>query len=268
MQYSMVGEQPIEFYYPNGFGELNIVEQDETRQPIAIGEFRRMVWTSPKILNSTYNETSPPRPIYENQRILREGSVEYASFGCETTIRIRASYQRYRGRPAPIGGKIKYAIVEGIFAPSLSLDIDTGALFGRIDDMDTIFAGEFGGSTVEPDRPADLEAATTYNYNFGEQGPKRYTEDNYGKAGSASLYGDGFPVPKDMTFIAIAFNGDDPENDYIDGQFTIQLSNNWSSDRDAFILNIRNQFFIDGKPVTNKEYLSVMKSRGYFPSCS
>jgi formylglycine-generating enzyme required for sulfatase activity len=40
--------------------------------------------------------------------------------------------------------------------------------------------------------------------------------------------------------------------------------NNWSSDRDEFILNIRNQFFIDGKPVTNEEYLTTMKGRGYF----
>jgi hypothetical protein len=54
---------------------------------------------------------------------------------------------------------------------------------------------------------------------------------------------------------------------YIDGEFTIDTDNNWSSDRDEFILNIRNQMFIDGKPVTNKEYLATMKDRGYFKNC-
>lgn len=264
----MVGEQPIEFYYPDGYGELNIVDQDETRQPLPIGQQRSIVWVSPQLLNRTYNETSPPRPIYENQRILRSGSTEYGSFGCETTIRVRAARQTYKGMPPPTGGSIKYAVIDGIFAPSLSLDIDTGVIFGKIDDMETIFAGEFGGLTAEQDRSQDLEAASTYNYNFGEQGPKRYTESNYGQAGSAALHAGGFPIPKDMTFIVRAFDATDPLNDYIDGRFTIALSNNWSSDRDAFILNIRNQFFVDGKPVTNKEYLSVMKSRGYFPSCS
>lgn len=269
MPYNMVGENPIEFYYPDGYGELNIVERLPAGAVPPIGEpQRRMSWVSPELLNRSYDDSSPPRPIYENQRILREGDVEYASFGCETTLRLKAAYQSYRNAPPTTGGNIKYAIISGLFAPSLTLDIDTGVMFGKIDDMETIFAAEFGGITVDADRPQDLEAASTYNYNFGEQGPKRYTEDNYGQAGSATLHEGGFPVPKDMTFIARAFNSDDPLNDYIDGRFTVELSNNWSSDRDAFILNIRNQFFIDGKPVTNKEYLTMMKSRGYFPSCS
>ena len=270
MPYSMVGENPIEFYYPDGYGEIKIVEQDETKQIFQPGQstLRRMVWVSPQILNQTYNETSPPRPIYEGQKILQTGSTPYASFGCETTIQIRASYQSYRNSPPTTGGQIKYAIIDGVFPPSLTLDIDTGVMFGEIDDLDTIYAEFFGGMTAPPDRQQDLEAAITYNYNFGEQGPKRYTEDNYGKAGSAALHADGFPTPKGVTFVARAFNAIDPLNDYIDGQFTIDISNNWSIDRDKFILNIRNQFFVDGKPVTNKEYLSAMKSRGYFPSCS
>lgn len=268
MPYSMVGENPIEFYYPDGYGELNIVEQDETKQPLPFGQIRKIVWVSPQILNSSYNETSPPRPIYEGQKILREGSAPYASFGCETNIRIRASYQAYRNRPTPTGGQIKYAIIDGVFPPSLTLDIDTGVMFGEMDDLDTIYAEKYGKPVVPPDREEDLKAASDYNYNFGEQGPKRYTEDNYGKSGSETLYADGFPTPQDVTFVARAFNVSNPTEDYIDGRFTIQVSNNWSIDRDKFILNIRNQFFIDGKPVTNKEYLSVMKSRGYFPSCS
>lgn len=262
MPYNMVGENPIEFYYPDGYGEMNIVEQDEVGQPGGL------VWVSPKVLNRTYNETSPPRPIYEGQKILREGSTPYASFGCETTIRIRAQYQQYRGSPPATGGQIKYAIIEGVFPPSLSLDIDSGVLFGEIDDLDTIYADLLGSDSVPDDKTADVQAASTYNYNFGEQGPKRYTEDNYGKSGSASLHEAGFATPKSVTFVARAFDADNPTLGYIDGRFTIDISNNWSSDRDAFILNIRNQFFVDGKPVTNKEYLATMKSRGYFPSCS
>jgi hypothetical protein len=141
-------------------------------------------------------------------------------------------------------------------------------MFGEMDDLDTIYAEKYGKPTVPPDKEENLKAASLFNYNFGEQGPKRYTEDNYAKSGAETLYADGFPIPQDVTFIARAFNASNPIEEYIDGRFTIQLSNNWSIDRDKFILNIRNQFFIDGKPVTNKEYLSVMKSRGYFPSCS
>ena len=270
MPYSMVGEKPIDFYYPDGYGEIKIVEQDETKQIFLPGQstIRKMVWVSPQLLNQTYNETTPPRPIYEGQKILREGSTPYGSFGCATTIKLKASYQSYRNSPPPLGGAIKYAIIDGVFPPSLTLDIDTGILFGEIDDLETIYADEFGSTDVPEDRSVDSDAASSFNYNFGEQGSKRFTEDNYGKAGSATLHEGGFPIPKSVTFIARAFNAADPIEDYIDGRFTIDISNNWSNDRDQFILNIRNQFFVDGKPVTNKEYLSAMKNRGYFPGCS
>lgn len=268
MPYNMVGENPIEFYYPDGYGELNVVDQNEVAQPLPPGQTRGLVWISPQLLNRTYNETSPPRPIYEGQKILREGSTPYASYGCETTIRIRAQYQQYRNSTPKLGARVKYAIIEGVFPPSMTLDIDTGVLFGEIDDLDTIYADLLGGDGVPADREADTRAASTYNYNFGEQGPKQYTEDNYAKSGSAAFYSDGFAVPKNVTFVARAFDADAPTLGYIDGRFTIDISNNWSSDRDRFILNIRNQFFVDGKPVTNKEYLATMKSRGYFPSCS
>lgn len=269
MQYNMVGVNPIEFYYPNGYGELKIQEQsvDSSASFAPTTQQRRMTWVTPQLLNRSYNETSPARPIYEGQKILREGSTEYGSYGCETTLQIRASYQSYRNQPSTTGGDIKYAIIDGVLPPSLTFDIDTGRLFGVIDDLDTIYA-DLSNTPVPGDREEDAEAAATYNYNFGDQEPKKYDERNYGQAGSAALHADGLPVPKGVTFIARAFNVEDPTNDYIDGRFTIDISNNWSSDRDAFILNIRNQFFVDGKPVTNKEYLSVMKSRGYFPSCS
>ena len=60
---SMTGAQPIEYYYPAGFGELNIVEQDESLSSVT-GDIQ---WLSPAILNKSYNETSPSRPIYEQQ---------------------------------------------------------------------------------------------------------------------------------------------------------------------------------------------------------
>ena len=258
---NMTGVQPIEYYYPGGFGEVNLVEQDEALST-ATGDIQ---WLSPAILNKSYNETSPSRPIYEQQKVLRPQDV---TVECNTAIQLRAAYVSYVGAPPTTGGDLKYAIVSGVFPPSLTLDIDTGYLYGKIDDLDDIFPEEFGITNAEgiPDDPKDTEAASNFGFNFGEQGPKKFTEDNYAVRGSASLYSGGFPVPKGIVFVARAFDSA-LTSKYIDGEFTIDTDNNWSSDRDAFILNIRNQMFIDGKPVTNKDYLATMKARGYFPNC-
>ena len=80
------------------------------------------------------------------------------------------------------------------------------------------------------------------------------------------MYAAGFPLSKDVSFIARAFDSGNTST-YIDGRFSIATNNNWSSDRDRFILNIRNQMYVDGKPVTNREYLETMKARGFFPNC-
>jgi hypothetical protein len=174
----------------------------------------------------------------------------------------------YVGAPPTTGGDIKFAIVSGVFPPSLTLDIDTGYLFGKIDDLDDIFPVEFGLTNPQgiPEEQRDTQAAELFNFDFGEQSPRKFTEDNYAVRGSASLYKAGFPIPKGIIFIARAFNSS-LTSQYIDGEFMIDTSNNWSSDRDEFVLNIRNQMFIDGKPVTNKQYLATMKERGYFPNC-
>ncbi len=258
---NMTGAQPIEYYYPTGFGELNIVDQDESLSSVT-GDIQ---WLSPAILNKSYNETSPSRPIFEQQKVIRPQDPDV---DCRTVIQLRASYVSYVGAPPTTGGDLKFAIVSGVFPPSLTLDIDTGYLFGKIDDLDDIFPEEFGLTNPQgiPEDPRDTKAAETFNFNFGEQGPRKFTEDNYAVRGSASLYKAGFPIPKGIIFIARAF---DPSltSRYIDGEFMIDTSNNWSSDRDEFILNIRNQMFIDGKPVTNKQYLATMKERGYFPNC-
>lgn len=258
---SMTGSQPIEYYYPQGYGELNLVEQDESLSS-RTGDIQ---WLTPAVINKSYNETSPSRPIFEQQNVVLPNDPDV---GCKTTIRLRASYVSYVGAPPTTGGNLKYAIIGGVFPQSLTLNIDTGYLFGKIDDLDDIFPDSLGATSPESvvERPTDIEARDTFGFNFGEQSPPKFTENNYGVRGSAALHDGGFPTPKGVVFIARAF---DPSltSRYIDGEFTIDLSNNWSSDRDAFILNIRNQMFVDGKPVTNKEYLATMKSRGYFPNC-
>ena len=258
---SMTGSQPIEYYYPQGYGELNLVEQDESLSS-RTGDIQ---WLTPAILNKSYNETSPSRPIFEQQNLVRP---EDPDVGCKTSIRLRAAYVSYVGAPPTTGGNLKYAIVSGVFPPSVTLNIDTGDLYGKIDDLDDIYSDTLGAidENLENEPARDIEAANTFGFDYGEQGPRRFTEDNYGAAGSAALHGGGFPIPKGVIFIARAFDSSLTSR-YIDGQFTIDLSNNWSSDRDAFILNIRNQMFVDGKPVTNKEYLATMKARGYFPNC-
>ena len=87
----------------------------------------------------------------------------------------------------------------------------------------------------------------------------KYDEQNYATFGSAKT------GSKTLTFSIDAFHSG------IGGGTATQLHsilirNNWSSDRDEFIREIDNQFFIDGVKSTNEEYLTEMKSRGYFPA--
>lgn len=263
MAYGMTGSQPIESYYPGGFGELNIVDQDETLRPI--GQTGDLQWVTPAILNRTYNETSPSRPIYEFQWLTHP---EYPDRSCNTSVRLRAVYGQYIGFPLITGGAIKYAIIDGVFPKGLTLDIDRGIIFGLIDDLDEIFPEEFGLTYPDgiPENQNDIDAFQTFGFTYGEQGVRQFTEENYARSGSAGLYAAGFPLSKDVSFIARAFDSGNTST-YIDGRFSIATNNNWSSDRDRFILNIRNQMYVDGKPVTNREYLETMKARGFFPNC-
>jgi len=259
---SMVGVNPIEFYYPNrDFGVLNIVSQnpqeqnsDPTPDPIS--------WVSPAILNKLRGNSSPITPIYEQLKLLDEGESEL----CAITVTLQAKWARRTGGLLfPSGGEIKYAILEGRFPPSLTLNIDTGRIYGRMNDLDEILAEEFGD--IPSDIPEDnsaLEAASVFGFDYGTQSPRRFTESNYGTFGSAKAHSKGFGRSSNVVFTARAFDASAPTTRYIDGEFTFKVQSNWSSDRDGLILNIRNQFFVDGKPVTNEKYLSTMKARGYF----
>jgi hypothetical protein len=52
---------------------------------------------------------------------------------------------------------------------------------------------------------------------------------------------------------------------YDDREVQMYVRTNWSSRRDRFVLNIENQFYLDGKPADNKTYVKGMKSKGYYP---
>lgn len=259
---SMVGLNPIEFYYPNrDFGAINIVPQnpreqnaDPTPEPIS--------WVSPAILNKLRGSTSPVTPIYEQLKFLNEGESE----ACAIEVFLKAAAARRTfGFVSPSLGTVKYAIVSGRFPPSLTLNIDTGRIYGRMNDLDEILADEYGDIPSDiPEENSALEAASVFNFDYGTQTSRRFTEDNYGTFGSSKAHSGGFGRASDVRFIARAFDSTAPTTTYIDGEFVFKVQSNWSSDRDGFILNIRNQFFIDGKPVTNDKYLSVMKERGFF----
>jgi hypothetical protein len=91
----------------------------------------------------------------------------------------------------------------------------------------------------------------------------RINEKNYATVGSASSFRNGRGAENIAKFVIRAFNARDPRV-FTDKEFSISISNNWSSDRDRLIININNQFYVDGKPSSNREYLKKMKQRGFF----
>lgn len=260
----MVGIKPIEFYYPNGFGEQVIIPQSYNDGCLD--------WTSPGVLNFKYDGGNAQRPIFENTLI---GAVRV---GCRSpSLILRASYRyslfggfggfRSVQPTCPGGGPIKYAYISGSLPDSLTLNIDTGSFEGCIPELDTFLGKDILGSEMAPPRItnyADAQASSDYGFNFGKQEPPRYDETNYASGGSSALYSGGFASTVAIPFIARAFDSTDPLENYIDGRFVVNIMNNWSSDRDSLILNIRNQMYLEGKPVTNAEYLNGMKAKGYF----
>jgi hypothetical protein len=133
-----------------------------------------------------------------------------------------------------------FLIITGDFSPDMALDLDSGKLIGRTAEMDQYVSSL--------NIPADY----------------RIDEQNYATVGSASYFrnGVGFGIP--IRFTARVFSKSNP-NIYIDKSFEYTLSNNWSSDRDYLILNLNNQFYVNGATATNLEYLQAQKAKGYFP---
>jgi hypothetical protein len=146
---------------------------------------------------------------------------------------------------------IKYMVVSGEFPPDLTLDMDTGVAYGFISEMDL------------PDNPGDPSNRDYFMERWRLPPDFRITEKNYATVGSASSFRNGRGAENIARFVIRAFNSRDPRV-FTDKEFSISISNNWSSDRDRLIININNQFYVDGKSASNREYLKKMKQRGFF----
>jgi len=136
-------------------------------------------------------------------------------------------------------GTPDYFLTDGSTLPS-GLSLGTGGILsGTVLDMD-LFVPEFA-------KPAGF----------------KFDEQNYASYGSAKHGTKLFNFSID----AVADDGLVPDSGGTATQIhSITVKNNWSSDRDELIREIDNDFFIDGVKVTNEEYLTTMKSRGYFPA--
>jgi hypothetical protein len=262
----MVGTQPIDFYYPDGLSGQAITPSNNNEGCID--------WITERIINYRYAGADAQRPIFENTLIGKNRT------GCDSpSLRVSAEYRRQLGPNNPSTGRrttqtvcsgvgpIKYAYITGKLPDTLTFNIDTGSFEGCIPELDTFLGKDVLGSEMTPPRTAsgaDGQAVSDYGFNYGEQEPQRYDETNYASGGSSALYSGGFGTAISIPFIARAFDSSDPYGNYIDGEFVLNVLNNWSSDRDSLVLNIRNQMYLDGKPVTNAEYLNGMKAKGYF----
>jgi len=133
-----------------------------------------------------------------------------------------------------------FLIISGDFSPDMILNLDTGKLIGRTGSMIQYVAG----LNVPPDFQID--------------------EQNYGTQGPSSYFRNGAGVDVKVRVAARVFSKSNP-NIFADGQFQYNLRNNWSTDRDFLILNIKNQFFVDGQTASNIEYLEAQKAKGFFP---
>jgi hypothetical protein len=134
----------------------------------------------------------------------------------------------------PTNHTVNYVVSAGSVIPT-GLTLDTnGLLYGRVEDMD-LFVPE-----------------------FQKPGGFHFDEVNYASFGSAK---EGSKV---FSFSVDAYTGDGAGLTLAQTH-TILVRNNWSSDRDNFIREIDNNFCIDGSSVTNENYLTIMRDRGYYP---
>lgn len=130
----MTGQNPIEYYYPNGFGELNIVSTGATSTCID--------WTVGKVVNYKYDGGDAERPIVE------KSLVGTPTEGCESqTLRVKAVHRDVLDKTAAVykiapacarAGEVKYAYLYGNMPETLSFDIDTGDFRGCIPEIDEL----------------------------------------------------------------------------------------------------------------------------------
>lgn len=128
---------------------------------------------------------------------------------------------------------VKYKLLEGEWPPGLTLNENTGQIYGIIDDNSVSAPGKVNVP------PAGF----------------RYNESNYLQYHTSGVA---------LNFTIRAYNTLLPSV-YSDNDITMYVRTNWSSKRDQMVLNINNQFYVDGVPATNESYLNTQKSRGYFP---
>lgn len=128
---------------------------------------------------------------------------------------------------------VKYKLMGGEWPPGLTLNEDTGQIYGTIDDNSVSAPGSVD---VPP------------------QG-FQYNESNYLQHHTSGVA---------LKFTIRAYNPLLPSI-YSDNDITMYVRTNWSSKRDELLLNIKNQFYVDGAPTENESYLNTQKSRGYFP---
>lgn len=151
---------------------------------------------------------------------------------------------------APEREPVHYGVVVDVVPEMLSLNPDTGVInSGTLTELDNYVAG------------------------FARPPGFLTDETNYASFGSAQLFSGNISIGHSVVFTVRAI--EDPNSEYnfnsppfesIDRSFTIDIGNNWSSDRDFFILNLQQQFYIDGQPVSGQVYLDTQKARGFFPA--
>ena len=128
---------------------------------------------------------------------------------------------------------VKYRIMSGEFPPSLTLNENTGQITGTVD-LNEISAPQ--KVKVPPE-------------GF------RFNETNYLKYHTSGVA---------LEFVVRAYTNL-PAFTYSDINAVMYVRTNWSARRDRLILNINNQFYLDGFPVDNDDYLEGQKAKGYFP---
>jgi len=130
-----------------------------------------------------------------------------------------------------------YEVISGEWPPSLTLEKETGQIYGTIDD----------NSVSAPSKVNPVPEGFHYN------------ESNYLNHHTSGVA---------LEFVIRAYNPLNPAL-YADNAITMYVRTNWSAKRDQLVLNIQNQFYTDGVPVSNESYLKTQKERGNFhgPNC-